>query len=189
VESGADAIGLVFYPDSPRAVSVEQAQAVAAAVPPFVTVVGLFVDAASAAVSETLQAVPLGMLQFHGSESAAFCRQFHRPWIKALRVRSADDIAAGLAGYQGAAGVLLDAWQEGVPGGTGKTFDWGLVQQQRARPVVLAGGLNADNVGRAVTTVRPFAVDVSGGVESSRGVKDPTLIREFIAAVRRADTA
>lgn len=189
VESGADAIGLVFYPDSPRAITIAQAKAVAAAVPPFVTVVGLFVDAAADTVNEILQAVPLGLLQFHGGESADWCGQFCRPWIKALRVRCANDISAGLAGYPGAAGVLLDAWQEGVPGGTGKTFDWRLAESQRTRPVVLAGGLNAGNVGRAMAMVRPFAVDVSGGVESAPGEKDPALIREFVAAVRRADTA
>lgn len=189
VESGADAIGLVFYPDSPRAITIAQAQAVVAAVPPFVTVVGLFVDAAADRVNEVLRAVPLGMLQFHGGEPAAWCGQFCRPWVKALRVRSAEDITSGLSGYPGAAGLLLDAWQEGVPGGTGKTFDWRLAGSRHARPIVLAGGLNAENVGRAIATVRPFAVDVSGGVESAPGVKDPALIREFVAAARRADTA
>lgn len=189
VESGADAIGLVFYPGSPRAVSLAQAQAVAAVVPPFVTLVGLFVDATADAVGTVLQSVPLGMLQFHGDESADFCRQFHRPWIKALRVRSADDITAGMAAYHAAAGLLLDAWQDGVPGGTGRTFDWQWVEPRRARPVVLAGGLNAANVGHAIASVRPFAVDVSGGVEAAPGVKDPNLVREFIAAVERADGA
>ena len=110
-------------------------------------------------------------------------------WIKALRVRAAEDIAAGLAAYGDAAGLLLDAWQEGVPGGTGKTFDWTLVERQRAQPLVLAGGLNADNVGTAIATVRPFAVDVSGGVESAPGIKDPARIRNFVQAVRRADPA
>lgn len=189
VRSGADAIGLVFYPDSPRAVTIEQARAVAAVVPPFVTVVGLFVDAEPAQVSDVLQAVPLGLLQFHGGESADYCRQFQRPWIKALRVRSADDIAAGLAAYTDAAGLLLDAWQEGVPGGTGKTFDWRLVEQQQAQPLVLAGGLNAGNVASAIAAVRPFAVDVSGGVESAPGIKDPARINDFVQAVRRTDSA
>jgi len=187
VDRGADALGLVFYPESPRAVSLEQAADVAAEVPPFVSLVALFVDATATRVREVLDALPVGLVQFHGEETPSYCRQFGRPWIKALRVRPDSDVAAGCRPYHGARGILLDAWQEGVPGGTGKAFDWRIVRGQLPHPIVLAGGLNADNVGAAVSAVRPFAVDVSGGVEQSPGVKDANKIGEFIAAVQTAD--
>ena len=187
--SGADALGLVFYPKSPRAVSIEQAREVAAAVAPFVTLVGLFVDAPAEQVNQVLEAVPLGMLQFHGDEQPNYCQQFSRPWIKALRVRPDTDIAAACRLYSTAQGLLLDAWQEGVPGGTGRTFDWSLASPGLSRPVVLAGGLNPANVGGAVASVRPAAVDVSGGVELEPGIKDPEAIKQFVVAVRAADEA
>ena len=187
VEQGADAIGLVFYPESPRAVSIEQAQAVAAVVPPFVTLVALFVDESVERIKAVLEGVPVGLLQFHGEESPGFCEQFSRPYIRALRMRPDTDIAAFAADYPKARGILLDAWQEGVPGGTGKTFDWNLARETVAAPLVLAGGLHAANVGEAIAAVRPFAVDVSGGVELSPGHKDPQRIREFVTAVRETD--
>jgi phosphoribosylanthranilate isomerase len=187
-DSGADAIGLVFYGASPRNVSVAQALEVVAAVTPLVTVVGLFVNESAALIERILQQVPLGMLQFHGDESGEFCRQFNRPWMKALRVRPDMDLVAACTDYDGASAVLLDAWQEGVPGGTGKTFDWSLVHETLPLPLVLAGGLNAGNVARAMAQLRPAAVDVSGGVESSPGRKDAGKISQFIAAVRAADT-
>ena len=187
VANGADAIGLVFYPGSPRAVSVEQAREIAAAVGPFVTLVALFVDERAEQVNAVLEALPIGLLQFHGDESASFCGQFARPWIKALRVRPGTDIPAQAEAYAGSRGLLLDAWQEGVPGGTGKTFDWSLAQAGCSVPLVLAGGLHAGNVAQAIAMVRPFAVDVSGGVEASPGIKDPGRIEDFVAAVRAAD--
>lgn len=185
--SGADAIGLVFYAGSPRAVGLEQAAEIAAAVPPFVTVVALFVDEPVELVERTLQRVPVDLIQFHGEETPAFCRQFARPWVKALRVRPGLDIRSACEQYGGARGVLLDSWQQGVPGGTGRTFDWALAPHDLPLPVVLAGGLNAGNVGAAIARLRPAAVDVSGGVESAPGIKDRTKIARFVAAVRAVD--
>lgn len=187
VASGADAIGLVFYAKSPRAVTAEQAVHIVAQVPPFVSVVALFVNELAADITRILDCVQPDLIQFHGDEPPDFCRQFGRPWVKALRVRPGMDIAATCSDYTGARGVLLDSWQQGVPGGTGKTFDWQLAQGELPLPVVLAGGLNASNVGRAISGLRPAAVDVSGGVETSPGVKDAAGIRQFIAAVQAAD--
>ena len=189
VHGGADALGLVFYPKSPRAVSLEQAREIAAVVPPFVTLVGLFVDEPAEQVKQVLEAVPLGLLQFHGDEQPAYCQQFSRPWIKALRVQPDTDIAAACRLYSAAQGLLLDAWQEGVPGGTGKTFDWSLARPDLSMPVVLAGGLNPANVGSAIARVRPVAVDVSGGVELEPGIKNAQAIKQFVAAVTAADEA
>lgn len=185
--SGADAIGLVFYARSPRAVTIEQAAEIAAAVPPFVSVVALFVDEPAAVIERTLSAVPIDLIQFHGSESPDFCQQFGRPWIKALRVKPGLDIARACSQLGCARGVLLDSWQDGVPGGTGKSFDWELAPCNLPLPVVLAGGLHDGNVGDAIRALQPAAVDVSGGVESAPGVKDVHRIRKFIAAVRAAD--
>jgi phosphoribosylanthranilate isomerase len=187
VAAGADAIGLVFYPPSPRAVTVAQGAEIIAAVPAFVTVVALFVDEPAEQILRILNELPIDLVQFHGEETPEFCRQFARPWIKALRVREDTDIPAACERYKEGRGILLDAWQEGVPGGTGKCFDWRLASHVLPRPVVLAGGLNEDNVAEAVAAVRPAAVDVSGGVESSPGIKDAGKISRFIAAVRAAD--
>lgn len=186
VAAGADAIGLVFYAKSPRAVSVPQARAIIAALPPFVTTVGLFVDASRCELGEILDAVPLDLLQFHGDETPAACDGFHRPYIKALRVKPGDDIAAQVAMYKNASGVLLDTYVPGIPGGTGEAFDWSLVPAQLSKPVILAGGLTAENVAHAITQVRPYAVDVSGGVESAKGIKDAAKISAFMQAVKRA---
>ncbi len=183
-EAGADAIGLVFYAKSPRAVTIEQAQAVLAALPPFVTTVGLFVDNDPAELHSILAAVPLDLLQFHGNESAEYCDSFARPYIKALRVRPGEDIAALVAAFPKAQGVLLDAFVEGLPGGTGESFDWSLVPRNLSKPLILAGGLNPGNVGEAVARVAPYAVDVSGGVEASKGIKDASKIAAFIRAAR-----
>ncbi len=185
VEAGADAIGLVFYAKSPRAVSVQQARTIIAALPPFVTTVGLFVDASRCELGEILDAVPLDLLQFHGDETPAACDGFHRPYIKALRVKPGDDIAAQVALYKNASGVLLDTYVPGIPGGTGEAFDWSLVPAQLSKPVILAGGLTVENVAQAITQVRPYAVDVSGGVESAKGIKDAAKINAFMQAVRR----
>lgn len=183
-EAGADAIGLVFYGKSPRAVSIAQAREIVAALPPFVTTVGLFVNASRCEIDETLDAVALDVLQFHGDETPAECARFHRPWYKALRVRAGDDIRAEVARYVGARAVLLDTFVEGVPGGTGEMFDWSLVPESLSVPVILAGGLTPQNVRQAIERVRPFAVDVSGGVELRKGIKDPARVREFVAQVR-----
>ncbi|QXI30429.1 phosphoribosylanthranilate isomerase [Pseudomonas vanderleydeniana] len=184
VEAGADAIGFVFYAKSPRAVTFQQARAIIAALPPFVTTVGLFVNASRCELGEILDAVPLDLLQFHGDETSAQCEGFNRPYIKALRVKAGDDIAAACQAYPGASGILLDTYVEGVPGGTGEVFDWSLVPQGLDKPIILAGGLTADNVAQAIAQVKPYAVDTSGGVELSKGIKDPAKIKAFIQAVR-----
>jgi phosphoribosylanthranilate isomerase len=184
---GVDAIGLVFYAASPRYVSIEQADAVVAVVPPFVTVVGLFVDAAPGTVRAVLKKVPVDLLQFHGDESPDYCRQFARPWLKAIRMRGDVDLAAEAARYKQASGLLLDAYRPGIPGGTGESFEWSRVPQNSTLPIVLAGGLTPDNVGEAIGRAHPFAVDVSGGVELARGVKDQEKMAAFMTAVRTAD--
>ncbi len=187
VACGADAIGLVFYAKSPRAVTVEQAQRIVQVVPPFVSVVALFVNELADQIDRILQSVQIDLIQFHGDEPPEFCEQFGRPWVKALRVRPGLDIQGLCHTYQGARGLLLDSWQEGVPGGTGKVFDWQLAPRNLTLPVVLAGGLDADNVSAAIESLQPAAVDISGGVEQSPGIKDADKIRRFIAAVHAAD--
>lgn len=184
VAAGADAIGLVFYARSPRAVSIEQARAIVAGLPPFVTTVGLFVDMPQRDIEAVLAAVPLDLLQFHGDESAAECEALGRPYIKALRVRAQDDVAALVDAYRGARAVLLDTFVDGVPGGTGQAFDWSLVPATLSKPVILAGGLTPGNVAAAIAQVRPYAVDVSGGVEAGKGIKDATKVKDFVRAVR-----
>jgi phosphoribosylanthranilate isomerase len=182
---GADAIGLVFHPPSPRRVDVAAARAICAALPPFVTRVGLFVDAAPAEIRAVLDAVPLDCLQFHGEESPEDCAGWGRRWIKALRMHPGLDVAAAVARYRDASGVLLDAWVAGVPGGTGQTFDWGRVPRDCALPVVLAGGLTPDNVSAAIDATHPYAVDVSGGVEATKGRKDRSKLAAFMQGVTR----
>ena len=184
VEAGADALGFVFYAKSPRAVTALQARAIIAALPPFVTTVGLFVNASACELNETLDAVPLDLLQFHGDETPEQCQGYHRPYIKALRVKAGDDIAGTCKAYAGASGILLDAYVEGVPGGTGQAFDWSLIPRDLSAPIILAGGLTVENVAGAIVQVRPYAVDVSGGVEKSKGIKDHDKIRAFMQAVR-----
>jgi len=185
-EAGADAIGLVFYAKSPRAVSVRQAREIIAALPPFVTTVGLFVNASRCEINETLDAVPLDMLQFHGDETPADCEGYHRPWYKALRVRPGEDVRLHASRYTGASAILLDTYVAGVPGGTGEAFDWSLIPAQLPRPLILAGGLTPETVQQALLKVRPYAVDVSGGVEMAKGIKDANKIRAFVSQVRAA---
>jgi len=181
---GADAVGLVFYPASPRSVSLERAQEIVAAIPPFVTVVGLFVDPAQDQVETVLRSCSLSLLQFHGDEAPGFCGGFGVPYIKAVRVRADADLVQCLSPYHTAQGWLLDAYHERLYGGTGESFDWKLIPPDLARPVILSGGLTPDNVGAAVRQVRPWAVDVSSGVEAAKGVKDAAKIAAFIAGVK-----
>jgi phosphoribosylanthranilate isomerase len=183
--AGADAIGLVFFARSPRMVSVQRAREIIAALPPFVTTVGLFVDASRCEIGEILDAVPLDLLQFHGGESPADCEGHGRPYIKALRVKAGDDLLAQTTRFSSASGILLDAYVEGVAGGTGKIFDWQLIPADLPKPVILAGGLTVQNVAQAIAQVRPYGVDVSGGVEAAKGVKDHEKMRAFLSEVRR----
>lgn len=186
--AGADAVGLVFYERSPRAVNIEQARAVIAALPPFVCRVGLFVDAAAGTVREHLAALPLDLLQFHGEETPEFCDGLGHPYIKALRMHPDLDVTAAMQAWHGAAGILLDAWHPAVPGGSGARFDWDRIPSERPRPLILAGGLDAGNIEQAVRSTRPYAVDVSSGVEQDKGIKDPAKIAAFIQGVNRVNT-
>jgi phosphoribosylanthranilate isomerase len=194
VDAGVDAIGLVFYPPSPRAVTPEQAQAIVAPIPAFVSVTALFVNPTAEQVQSLLDAVRIDLLQFHGDEDEAFCAQFNRPYIKAIRVRQASDVVASCVRFPSALAVLLDSYKPGIPGGTGETFDWSLIpQSDDLKPIILAGGLNDDNVADAIKQVSPFAVDVSGGVEAvlegveQKGVKDHGKMNQFLDEVYRVD--
>lgn len=184
---GADALGLVFYERSPRHVSVQQAATLARAVPPFMTSVGLFVNPSSDYVREVLARVPLGALQFHGEEPPEFCRQFGVPYLKAIRVKPGVDLVQCAARYAAAQGLLLDAFVEGVQGGTGESFDWALIPHDLPLPVVLSGGLHAGNVAAAIRQVRSYAVDVSSGVEAAKGIKDAAKVAAFIEEVKNID--
>lgn len=183
VAAGADALGLVFYAPSPRAVSIEQAQKIVSVLPPFITVVGLFVDAPQAQIEQTLSAVRMDLLQFHGNEMPAACALYNKPFLKAVRVKPDTNLLQCCLDFKDAQALLLDAYSEVAMGGTGQTFDWALIPRDLPKPVVLAGGLNAGNVGEAIRQVRPYAVDVSGGVESSKGIKDAEKIAAFMQAV------
>ncbi|KAB2968925.1 phosphoribosylanthranilate isomerase [Zoogloea sp.] len=185
VNSGADAIGFVFYPPSPRFVAFERAAELARLVPPFVTTVGLFVEPGREFVETALRHVPLQVLQFHGDEREADCVGFGLPYIKAARMRPGLDLLKYAASFPGAQGLLLDAFVEGYGGG-GETFDWSLIPGNLPMPLILSGGLNTANVGEAVRRVRPWAVDVSSGVESAKGIKDAALITDFVAGVQHA---
>lgn len=185
VEAGADAIGFVFYPPSPRFVDFERAAELARLVPPFVTVVGLFVNAGWDYVENALKTVPLQLLQFHGDEREEDCVGFGRPYIKAARMRQGFDLLKYAASFPKAQGLLLDAFVEGYGGG-GETFDWSLIPSGLPLPLILSGGLNAGNVAEAVRRVRPWAVDVSSGVEAAKGIKDAARITEFVAGVQNA---
>ena len=185
-EAGADAIGLVFSPPSPRFLSVERAVEIRDALPPFVSAVALFVNPDAAQVAQVLGRVRPAMLQFHGEETPQFCAQFGVPYIKACRVRKGADLLEYLRPFSTAAGWLLDSHVEEY-GGVGERFDWSLAPAVRDRPIILAGGLTRDNVAEAIRHVRPWGVDVTSGVESAKGVKDVAKIAAFIAEVRNAD--
>lgn len=183
VEAGADAIGLVFYAPSPRAVTLAQAKEVVASIPAFVTVVGLFVNAEKSEIEKTITEVGIDLMQFHGDESPDFCRQFNRPYIKAVRVKADTNLIQYADEFFDAKALLLDAYAEGLPGGTGQSFDWSLIPSNLAKSVILAGGLNAENVAQAINAVQPYAVDVSGGVEVAKGIKDVYKIKRFMQQV------
>jgi len=185
-EAGADAIGLVFYPPSPRCLTHAQARALRDALPPFVTPVALFVDPSREQVEQVLDEVRPGALQFHGDEPPEFCERFGLPYLKACRIREGVDLLEYLRPYKGASGWLADAFVEAY-GGVGATFDWSLVPHQRPRPLILSGGLTSDNVREAIRRVQPWGVDVSSGVESTKGIKDAAKIAAFMAEVRNAD--
>lgn len=184
---GADAIGLIFYPPSPRLVTLERAREIADGLPPFVARVAVFVNPAAADVDAVIRACRPDMLQFHGEETADFCRGFGMPYLRALRVRPGVDLLESLSPFGDAAGWLLDAYRQELYGGTGEAFDWDLIPRALARPLILSGGLDAENVGAAIRRVRPWAVDVSSGVETSKGVKDEQRIAAFMETVRNAD--
>ncbi len=183
VAQGADAIGLVFYAPSPRAVSIEQAAAIAKQIPAFVSVVGLFVNAEESFVKDVIAQVPLDLLQFHGDETPEQCARYGLPFIKAVRVKSDTNLVQCAKDYSASRALLLDTYTEGVAGGTGHVFDWGLIPPDLNKPVVLAGGLTAENVASAIQQVKPYAVDVSGGVEASKGIKDGAKIAAFMQQV------
>ncbi|MFW5444042.1 MAG: phosphoribosylanthranilate isomerase [Methylococcaceae bacterium] len=184
---GVDAIGLVFYPPSPRHVSIEQAVNIVNALPAFVTVVALFVDEQEVQIREVLSKVAIDCIQFHGDESATECRIYNKPYMKAVRMKPDLDILAIATQYNDATALLLDAYHPGIKGGSGSQFDWDLIPENCSLPVVLAGGLQVDNVRLAVESVRPYAVDVSSGVEAEKGVKDVAKMAAFIQAINESD--
>jgi phosphoribosylanthranilate isomerase len=184
---GADGIGLVFHRPSPRCVTLERAREIALSLPPFIARVAVLVNPSADDLNEIIQACKPDLLQFHGEETPGFCRGFGIPYLRAIRVRPSIDLLESLSSYDDAAGWLLDAYRPDLYGGVGETFDWGLIPPATPRPVILSGGLNARNVGGAIRRLRPWAVDVSSGVESTKGVKDADLIAAFIAGVRDAD--
>lgn len=185
--AGADAIGFVFYRNSPRFIDPQQAKQIAAAIPPFVSTVGLFVDAPVEEVEASVSAFHVDYLQFHGDEPPDYCSQFGMPFLKAIRVRPGLDLLQYAADFTAARALLLDAFVEGVPGGTGLAFDWRLIPKNLPLPIILSGGLSPDNITGAVREIRPWAVDVSSGVEAAKGIKDADKIKQFIRGVRNAD--
>ena len=186
-ELGADAVGLIFTARSRRRVGIDQARAIARALPPMVTTVALFMDEDAAFVDEVIASVQPDLLQFHGAERDGWCAQFGRPYLKAVAMGEGHDALPRLRAFPGAAGLVLDGHGLGEAGGSGKAFDWSLMPRDLARPVILAGGLHAGNVAEAIRTARPWGVDVSSGIESAPGIKDPSRLAAFVAAVRAAD--
>jgi len=186
IQYGADAIGLVFYTASPRCVSVSQAKAIVAALPPFISVIGLFVNASKSEVDAVLSQVRLDFLQFHGDETVKACEQYNLPYLKAIRVRQDTNLLQCCLEFNSAKALLLDTYSDAVYGGTGQVFDWGLIPKSLSKPFILAGGLTVANVAAAIKHTQPYAVDVSGGVEQSKGIKDAEKIAAFMHAVEQA---
>jgi phosphoribosylanthranilate isomerase len=188
VHAGADAIGLVFYAPSPRCVTIAQAQAIVAAMPPFISVVGLFVNATTADIQSVLSKVRLDIIQFHGDETPEHCEQvcaqINLPYYKAIRVKPETNLLQYAIDFKAAKALLLDTYSEQAYGGTGHVFDWNLIPKNLTKPVILAGGLDASNVGAAIKQVQPYAVDVSGGVEITKGIKDSAKIAAFMQAIK-----
>ncbi|MGZ4990446.1 MAG: phosphoribosylanthranilate isomerase [Methylobacter sp.] len=184
---GVDAIGLVFYPPSPRNIDIDQAVKIVNALPAFVSVVALFVDERESRIREVLEQVPIDCLQFHGDEPAETCRIYGKRYMKAVRMEDGIDIAGLALQYHDAAGLLLDAYHPGAKGGTGSRFDWNRIPEHCTLPIILAGGLDTDNARQAVQTVRPYALDVSSGVEAKKGVKDALKMAAFIREVNESD--
>jgi len=180
IEAGADAIGLVFYENSPRYVTINIAKQITNNIPPFINCVGLFVDAAEGYIHEVLNQVAIDTLQFHGQEAEQTCALYNRPYIKAVRMSEDIDIAQQVVEYSSASAILVDTYVKDVPGGTGISFDWSMIPKGLTKPIILAGGLDEDNVKSAISQVQPYAVDVSGGVESKTGIKDSNKIKNFI---------
>lgn len=185
VQCGVDAIGFVFWPHSSRYIDPESARRIAEVIPPFICTVGVYVDPDAAWVEETARAAKLNLLQFHGDESPEFCNQFPQSYIKAIRVKPDADLLQYAQRYGAAKGLLLDTYAADMPGGTGHAFDWQLIPQQLSLPLILSGGLNPDNVARAIKQTQPWAVDVSSGVETAKGIKDEKKIIAFMQGVKQ----
>lgn len=181
IDAGADAIGLVFYDKSPRYIAINSAAHIVSNLAPFINFVGLFVDADESFVNKVLDRVAIDTLQFHGQENEQDCTLYNRPYIKAIRMTDDINLSEQCENYSSASALLLDTYVKDVPGGTGKSFDWNTIPEDLAKPIVLAGGLNEANVKDAILQVKPYAVDVSGGVESEKGIKDPVKIKKFIS--------
>jgi len=184
---GVDALGFVFYSKSPRCISIDKARSIIQKLPAFVTTVGLFVNAESSTVRQILTKIPLDLLQFHGEEIPEYCQSFNKPYIKALRMHDNIDVAAESQRYHSASALLLDTYVKGIQGGTGISFDWQRIPTQLSKPLILAGGLTVKNVAQAITALHPYAIDVSGGVEYSKGLKDKAKITQFMKEVFHAN--
>ncbi len=187
IDAGADALGFVFYPPSPRHIPLEKAIQITQQLPPFITVTALFVDAKVALIEEVIQQARIDCLQFHGKETPSDCERYPRPWIKAIRMQPDIDLIAQQKRYHNASALLLDAYVKGIPGGTGAQFNWAQIPPSLCPHIILAGGLNPQNIAQAVSTVQPWAVDVSGGIEKAKGIKDHAKIAQFTQAVMKTD--
>ena len=186
-ELGVDAIGLVFYPASPRHVSIDQAIKIVSALPAFVSVVGLFVDESESIIRDIINQVPIDCLQFHGNEQAEDCRRYNKPYMKAVRMKEGINMTQISEQYHDASALLLDAYHPAIKGGSGQQFDWDLIPKQCSLPIVLAGGLDQDNVKQAIQSVKPYALDVSSGVELEKGIKDVAKMAAFIQEINKGD--
>ena len=186
INAGADALGFVFYEKSPRNISITSAEKIIKNCSPFINFVGLFVDADESYVNKVLDRVAISTLQFHGQESEQACAKYNRPYIKAIRMTEDINLSEQCKNYSSASGLLLDTYVKDVPGGTGLSFNWDLIPDDLEKPIILAGGLNETNVREAITCVKPYAVDVSGGVEKEKGIKDPVKINNFISEAMNA---